>query len=101
MFYLFFLWKAAVSIALKYIEFKIMKKTREKKSDRKIHKQVGKLRRRLFLPLSETQSTGLLRRQPPLEIAARWRCVSVIKNMTAHYNSQFCVSFHYCFHWEA
>ena len=20
---------------------------------------------------------------------------------TAHYNSHFCVSFHYCFHWEA
>ena len=66
--------------------------------DRKIHKQVGKLRRRLFLQLSETQFTGLRRQRPPLEIAARWRCVPLIKNMTAHYNSQFCASFHYCFH---
>ena len=31
----------------------------------------------------------------------RWRCVPLIKKMTAHYNSQFCVTFHYCFHWEA
>ena len=65
--------------------------------DRKIHKQVGKLRRRL----SETQFTGLWREWPPLEIAARWRCVPLIKNMTAHYDSQFCVSFCYCFHCEA
>ena len=67
----------------------------------KIHKQVGKLERTLFFQLSETQFTGLHRRQPPPEIAAKWHCVPLIKNMTAHYNSQFCVSFHYCFHWEA
>ena len=63
--------------------------------DRKIHKQVGKLRRRLFLQLSETQFTGLRRRRPLPEIAPRWRWVPLIKKMTEHYNSQFCVSFHY------
>ena len=51
--------------------------------------------------ISPAQSTGLGGRRPPPEIAARWRCVPQIKKMTAHYNSQFCVSFHYCFHWEA
>ena len=51
--------------------------------------------------ISPAQSTGLGWRRPPPEIAARWRCVPLIKKMTAHYNSQFCVSFHYCFHWEA
>ena len=51
--------------------------------------------------ISPAQSTGLGWRLPPPEIAARWRCVPLIKNMTAHYNSQFCVSFHYCIDWEA
>ena len=51
--------------------------------------------------ISPAQSTGLGWRLPPPEIAARWRCIPLIKNMTAHYNRQFCVSFHYCFHWEA
>ena len=37
----------------------------------------------------------------PAEIAARWRYRPPIKNMTAHYNSQFCVSFHCCFLQEA
>ena len=36
------------------------------------------------------------RRWFPAEIAARWRYRPPIKNMTAHYNSQFCVSFHCC-----
>ena len=35
------------------------------------------------------------------EIAARWRYRHPIKNMTVHYNSQFCVSFHCCFLQEA
>ena len=37
----------------------------------------------------------------PAEIAARWRYRATIKNMTAHYDSQFCVSFHCCFLQEA
>ena len=56
--------------------------------DTKIHKQVEKLRRRPFLQLSETQFTGLQQRRPPPEIAARWRCIPLIKKMRAHYNSQ-------------
>ena len=50
------------------------------------------IRRRLFLQLSEAQSTGLWRRPPPLETAPRWRCVLLINNLTAHYISQFCVT---------
>ena len=34
------------------------------------------------------------RRWSPAEIAARWRYRPPIKNMRAHYNSQFCVNFH-------
>ena len=60
----------------------------KKKTDIKKHKHVRKLRRRLFLQLSETQFTGLRRRQPPPEIAARWHCIHLIKKMTAHFNSQ-------------
>ena len=41
------------------------------------------------------------RRWFPAEIAARWRYRPPIKNMTAHYNSRFCVSFHCCFLQEA
>ena len=37
----------------------------------------------------------------PAEIAARWRYRPSIENMTAQYNSQFCVSFHCCFLQEA
>ena len=33
-------------------------------------------------------------RRFPAEITARWRYGPPIKNMTAHYNSQFCVSVH-------
>ena len=33
----------------------------------------------------------------PLKIAARWRYRLPINNLTAHYNSQFCVSFHFGF----
>ena len=41
--------------------------------------------------LSPAQSTGLGWQRPPPEIAARWRCVPLIKKMTTHYNSQiFC-----------
>ena len=43
-----------------------------------------------------------LRRQRfSAEIAARWRYRRPIKNITAHYASQFCVSFHCCFLQEA
>ena len=62
---------------------------------KKKHKLVGSVRRRLFLQLSEAQSTGVRWRQPPLETAARWRYEPIIKNLTAPYNSQFFVS------WEA
>ena len=40
--------------------------------------------------ISPAQSTGLGWRRPPPEITARWRCEPLIKNITAHYNSQFC-----------
>ena len=40
-------------------------------------------------------------RRSPAEIAARWRYRPPIKNMTAHYDSQFCVSFHCCLLQEA
>ena len=36
------------------------------------------------------------RRRSLAEIAARWRCRLHIKNLTPHYNSEFCVSFHFC-----
>ena len=49
--------------------------------------------RKLFLQLSEAQSTGLRRRRPLMESAAGWCCGQLIKNLIAHYNSQFCVSF--------
>ena len=42
-----------------------------------------------------------LRPRFPTKIAARWRYRPPIKNMTAHYNSQVCVSFHCCFLQEA
>ena len=38
--------------------------------------------------ISPAHSTGLGWRRPPPQIAARWRCVPLIKKMTAHYNSQ-------------
>ena len=41
--------------------------------------------------------TGLPRRPLPPKIAARWRYRLLINNLTAHYNSQFFVSFHLCF----
>ena len=43
------------------------------------------IRRRLFLKLSEAQSICM--RRPPPEKAARWRCVLLINNLTAHYDS--------------
>ena len=46
-------------------------------------------------------STGLPQRQLPPTIAARWRYRIAIKNLTAHYNSWFCVSFYFCFAQEA
>ena len=51
------------------------------------------IRRTLFLQLSEAQFTGLRQRRTPPEMAARWRCVLLIKYLTAHYDSQLCVSF--------
>ena len=50
---------------------------------------------------SPAQTTGLGWRRPPPEIAARWRCVPLIKKMTAHYNSQFLSAFVIAFRWEA
>ena len=41
------------------------------------------------------------RRRSPAEITARWRYRPPIKNLTSHYDSQFCVSFHCCFLKEA
>jgi len=41
------------------------------------------------------------RRRYPAEIAGRWLYRPSIKDMTAHYNSQFCVTFHCCFLQEA
>ena len=52
------------------------------------------IRRRLFRQLSEAQTTGMQRPlPPPPETAGRWRCVLLINNLAAHYNSQFTVSF--------
>ena len=59
------------------------------------------IRLRVFLQLSEAQSTGLLRWRRRPETAARWRCVLLIDNLTEDYNSQFCVSFHFCFDQES
>ena len=42
-------------------------------------------------------SIGLPRRQLPPKISARRRNRLPIKNLTAHYNSQFCASIHFCF----
>ena len=44
------------------------------------------------------QSSGLRQRRPLAETAARWRCELLIKNLTAHYDSQFCVSFNFDFY---
>ena len=55
----------------------------------------------LLLQLFEAQSTGQRQRRLPPETAARWRCGLSINNVTAHHNNQFCVSFHFCFDWEA
>ena len=44
---------------------------------------------------------GLRRRWPSAETDARWRCVLLIINLTAHYDSQFCVSFNFCFDQES
>ena len=50
------------------------------------------IRRRLFLHLSEAQSTGHVRWQPAPEIAARWRCRNLTKNLTAYYKTPFFLS---------
>ena len=42
--------------------------------------------------ISPAQSTGLGWRWLPPEIAARWRCVPLIKKTTENYDSQFCVT---------
>ena len=52
------------------------------------------IRMRLFLQLFQAQSTGLQQPWPPAEMAARWPCGLLIKNLRTHYNCQFCVSFH-------
>ena len=49
------------------------------------------------LPGLHTPGPG---RAPP-KIATRWRYRLPINNLTAHYNSQFCVSFHFGFAQEA
>ena len=41
-------------------------------------------------------SRGIPWRCSPAKIAARWRYRPPSKNLTAHYNSQFCVSSHFC-----
>ena len=38
-------------------------------------------------------STDLRRQRSPAEITARWRYTPIIKNLTPHYKSQFCVRF--------
>ena len=43
--------------------------------------------------ISPAQSTGLGRQQTLPQIAARWRCRLLIKNLTANYNSQFVSAF--------
>ena len=53
------------------------------------------------MQVSEAQLTGLRQRRTPPETAARWRCRHLIKDLTVYYNSQFCVSFHFRFDWEA
>ena len=57
--------------------------------------------RRLFLQLSEAQSTVLRQRRPPPKTAARWCCIPPIKKLTAHYNSQCVVSALILFYSEA
>ena len=46
-------------------------------------------------------SRGLPRRHSPAKIAARWRDRPSIKILTAHYDSQFGVSFYFCLYQEA
>ena len=46
-------------------------------------------------------SRYLPRRRSPAEIAARWRYRPLRKNLTAYCDSQFCVSFHFCFYHES
>ena len=48
---------------------------------------------KLFLQLSEAQSTGVRWQRPLAEMAATWRCGILIKNLRTHFNSQVCVSF--------
>ena len=36
----------------------------------------------------------------PLKIAARWGYALYNKNVRAHFDSQFCFTFHFCFHQE-
>ena len=64
----------------------------------KIHKQVGKLSMRLFLQLSEAQSTGLLQQQRPAEMDTRWRTGLPIINLRPHYNQgkHFVTYRHFC-----
>ena len=50
-----------------------------------------------FLNLSKE----VLRRPLPPKIASRWHYRLPIKNLTVHYNSQFCVTLIFCFAQEA
>ena len=68
---------------------KVKSKTLQKKKVEKIHKQAKMIRRRLFLQLSQAQSTGLLRWPRLAETATRWRCQLIIKNLTVSFVSAF------------
>ena len=52
---------------------------------------------RLFLQMSEAESTGLRRQRRTPEMAARWHCGIPVQNLTPHYNCQFCVTFIFFF----
>ena len=57
--------------------------------------------KKIFLSKFLILSKGLPRRRWPTNSAARWRYRLLMENLTAHYNSRFCVSFHFCFWQEA
>ena len=53
-----------------------------------------------YQPGSCRKFEEILSRSPPAEMAAIWRCGLLIKNLTPHYEGQFCVSFNFCFDQE-
>ena len=53
------------------------------------------LRKVIFTSIFLMMSTGLLQRRVPAKNAI-WRSSLPITNLTPHYISQFCVSFHFC-----